>query len=286
MKTLDGKVMVVTGASRGLGRAIAEAAAREGAKVVLTARTASKLEEVVAGITAAGGEAVSVPCDVADLEAVRGVARLALERLGALDVWVNNAGTSATYGPMVDIDVAAFDRVIDTNIRGTYYGTVTALRHFAEVGRGKLINLYGRGDDRPVPMQAPYTASKAWVQSFTRSVAKEAEGKGYEVMAINPGLTDTDMLRRIDVVEGFEQKVTPLATVIQIWGHPPEVPAAKVVWMASGATDGKNGLEVRVLSRSKMLGGALGWLGRKVTGRLGEKPTLEVHPKPAATGKG
>lgn len=277
MGQLNGKVAVVTGASRGLGLAIVEAFAREGASVVLSARGKNALRENVDALIAKGYRAAGFPCDVGNLEQVRALGVFAEQTFGALDIWVNNAGVAGIYGPTVANPVHRFERVVQTNILGTYYGSITALDHFLPRRSGKLINLLGRGDDRPVPFQNAYASSKTWVRSFTLALAKENKDSGIGIYAFNPGLVDTDLLRKIDVVAGYEKRLTPFSTVIQMWANPPEVPAERALWLASSATDGKTGLEVNVLDRTSLLKG----IGRLIVSKITRRPmafngTLDV----------
>lgn len=254
MGMLSGKVAVITGASRGLGLAIAKAYAREGAAVVLASRTQQSVDEAVAQLQAAGARAGGLACDVGDLAQVEALADYALKRFGGLDIWVNNAALSAPYGPTALIPPATYEAAVRTNILGTYHGSRVALRHFVAAGRGKLINLLGKGSDGPTPLQNAYAPSKAWVASFTRALVKEYAGTGVGIFALQPGLMLTDLVMRPEVLAGYEQKMGPLATVLRLLGNPPEVPAEKALWLASPATDGKTGVEVHVLSK----GGAIG----------------------------
>jgi len=255
MKELEGKTAVITGSSRGLGFAIARAFAEQGAKVMLAARTQSTLMEAVDTLKMQGYTAVGQVCDASKLKDVQNLAQEAITAFGGFDIWVNNAGISAPYGPTLDFSPEYFEKVVGTNILGVYYGSYTAMKFFQSKGSGKLINLLGRGADGPVPFQTAYASSKAWVKNFTAALAKESAGSGVEVMAFNPGLVITDMLTQVDTVAGFEEKVLPLNTVIGLWGNPPEIPAKKVVWMASSATDGKNGLKVNFLNFGRMMAG-------------------------------
>jgi NAD(P)-dependent dehydrogenase (short-subunit alcohol dehydrogenase family) len=268
MGQLDGKVAVVTGASRGLGLAITETFAREGASVVLSARSENALRDNVTALNAKGYRAAGFPCDVGNLEQVRALAAFARQTFGSLDIWVNNAGIASIYGPTIANPVGRFEQVIQTNILGTYYGSITALDYFLPQRSGKLINLLGRGDDRPVPFQNAYASSKAWVRSFTLALAKENKDNGVGIYAFNPGLVDTDLLRKIDAIKGYEKGLRPFSTIIQMWANPPEVPAERALWLASAATDGKTGLSVSVLDRATLLKG----VGRLIASKLTRRP--------------
>ncbi len=268
MGLLDGKAAVITGASRGLGLAIAEAYAREGASVVLSARSENALRENVAALTAKGYRAAGFPCDVGNLAQVCALGEFAEQTFGKIDIWVNNAGVSGVFGPTSAVSVDRFEQVVQTNILGTYYGSITALDYFLPQRSGKLINLLGRGDDRPVPFQSAYGSSKTWVRSFTLALAKENKDNGIGVYAFNPGLVDTDMLRKIDSIAGYEKGLARFGTIIQMWANPPEVPAERALWLASSATDGKTGLEVKVLGRATVFKG----IGRLIASKITRRP--------------
>lgn len=274
---LEGKTAVITGGSRGLGLAIAEAYAREGARVVLAARGQASLDAALERLRAAGYAASGFACDAGDLEQVRALAQHTLATYGALDIWVNNAGVAGPYGPTADVPVELYERVVRTNILGTYYGSIVALDQFLAQGHGKLINLLGRGDDRPVKFQNAYAPSKAWVMSFTKALAQEYKGSGVGIFAFNPGLVDTELLRQSEVVEGYEKKLNPLRTVIRLWANPPNVPAERALWLASPATDGRTGLVVNVLGLPQIIAGLLRDLGRRIRRSTPPDTTLEIR---------
>lgn len=277
MKLLENKVAVITGSTRGLGLAIAQAYAAEGAAVVLAGRSQTTVDAAVAGLVASGARAAGRACEVSDLQQVQALADLALSTFGALDIWVNNAGLSAPYGPTADIPAAYFKQVVETNILGVYNGSRVAVQAMRPRGRGKLINMLGRGDNKPVKFQNAYSASKIWVRSFTLALAQENAGTGLDVMAFNPGLVDTDMLRQVDAVRGFEEKVRPLETVMRLWANPPAVPAQKAVWLASAATDGRTGLVVSLLSPPRLWAGILRDLARRALRRPAADTHITVH---------
>ena len=256
MGVLEGKVAVITGSSRGLGLAIAQAYAREGAAVVLASRSSAALAEAAEALELQGARASWQVTDVGDLEQVKALADHAVKMFGKIDIWVNNAGYGGVYGPTATIDPQDFERVMRTNIFGEYYGSWVALQHFLAQGTsGKLINLLGRGDTTPVAFQNAYASSKAWVRNFTLALAKEYKKTGIGIYAFQPGLVETDLLRKVSVVQGYEKKLKIFSTIIRIWANPPSVPAEKAVWLASAATDGKTGLEVRVLTPGKQIAG-------------------------------
>ncbi len=265
MGVLDGKVAVITGGSRGLGLAIAQAYAREGAAVVLASRSSTALAEAAEALERQGARASWQVTDVGELEQVKALADHAIEMFGKIDIWVNNAGYGGVYGPTATIDPQDFERVMRTNIFGAYNGSWVALQRFLAQGTGgKLINLLGRGDTTPVAFQNAYASSKAWVRNFTLALAKEYKKTKIGIYAFQPGLVETDLLRRVSVVQGYEKKLKIFSTIIRIWANPPSVPAEKAVWLASASTDGKTGLRVHVLTPGKQIAGLLRELRRLV----------------------
>lgn len=277
MGILDGKVAVITGSSRGLGWAIAVAYAREGALVVLSGRDQAALDMRVQTLTSGGFKASGFACDVQHLEQVQALGRHARDTFGRIDIWVNNAGLPGVAGPTALVPVERYERTTRTNILGTYYGSITALDYFLPQRSGKLINLLGRGDDgRPVPFDNAYAPSKIWVRSFTLGLAKENKDSGVGIFAYSPGLVDTELLRKVEVVAGYEGQIKALGTVIQFWANPPDVPAQRAVWLASAATDGKTGLKVDILNRVKIVTGILRFLVRKALRRPMIDPSFSV----------
>jgi len=185
MGVLEGKVAVITGSTRGLGLAIAQAYAREGAAVMLAGRSEGDLAQAVEDLRRQGAKASGQPTDVSDLAQVRALAEAAVQTFGRIDVWVNNAGLGGVYGPTLAIEPEQFEKVLRTNILGEYYGSLVALQHFrAQESGGKLINLLGRGDDGPVAYQNAYASSKIWVRSFTLALAKENAAQ--KILAFTP----------------------------------------------------------------------------------------------------
>ncbi|MBI81875.1 MAG: hypothetical protein CMJ81_01640 [Planctomycetaceae bacterium] len=189
---LTGQTAVVTGAGRGIGRAISLALAECGAHILLAARTRLELEETASQIAATGGSTDVQTTDVADEAQVEQLLKRT-DELGRLDILVNNAGIGL-FGPAVDFATTDFDRILQINLRGTFLCSRAALKRMIPAGCGMIINIASVVGFKGYPQQAAYTASKHGVMGLTKSFAAEAQEHGIRVSAILPGGVDTEMI--------------------------------------------------------------------------------------------
>lgn len=280
MGTLDGKIAVITGSTRGIGLAIAEAYAREGAAVVISSRTQAAVDATVQRLQEAGYRAAGLACDVSQPEQVSALAHLAVQTFGKVDIWFNNAGLETAYGPTMSYSAEDFTKVVQTNILGVYHGSRTALQLFLPQRSGKLINMVGKGYKGPAPYQNAYGASKAWVLSFTKALAQEYADSGVDILNFSPGMVITDMLTQFDVVQGHEHRLKAFPAVLRILGRTPDYPARKAVWAASSATDGKTGLLVNSFSYLVGLQGLFKELTRLIARRPSDLPEIHMRSVP------
>jgi 3-oxoacyl-[acyl-carrier protein] reductase len=186
MSELSEKVVAITGASRGLGAALARAFDREGAKLMLCARTAPALEQVARSCR----HATAVHCDVTQVEEMRAFVRAAVERHGRLDVMINNAGV-ATYGPFLETNERDFDEMLATNVKGAYFGSQAALAVMKEQRRGLIVNISSIAGVRHLLNESAYCASKWAVQGFTGVLQLEAAPWNVRVTSIVAGGINT-----------------------------------------------------------------------------------------------
>jgi short-subunit dehydrogenase len=220
------RTFVVTGASSGFGRGVAERLGKGGANVVLAARRADVLAEVAATVRANGGEALVVPTDVSDPAAIEALSRAAVARFGRIDVWINNAGVGA-IGRFQDIPVADHARVIDVNLKGTIYGSHAALRQFRTQGFGTLVNIASVEGKIAVPYHASYAASKHAIVGLGVALNQELRFAGtprIKVATVLPWAADTPYFTHTANYSGGTPRMV-------LFDDPNRV-ADAIVWMA------------------------------------------------------
>jgi NAD(P)-dependent dehydrogenase (short-subunit alcohol dehydrogenase family) len=189
---LTGKLAVVTGATRGIGRAIAFQLGHAGASVVVSSRKPDAVNETVNALTAEGISAKGFPANVGRLDDARALIEFAAKELGAIDILVNNAAVSPLYGPLTSMTEAAFDKIMDVNVKAPLELAVRALPHMTARGGGSIVNLSSVDGIRPDHDLAVYSASKAALISLTKAMALEWGTHNVRANAICPGLIKTD----------------------------------------------------------------------------------------------
>jgi 3-oxoacyl-[acyl-carrier protein] reductase len=192
MATLAGKVAIVTGASRGIGRAIAERLGRDGANVVVTyAGNQDKALEVVSAIQTNGSKAITLQIDMRKIEDVRSLFRKTLDHFGKLDILVNNASGKNVYKPTAEMTESEYNSMFDIT-RGVYFALQEAAHHIADGGR--IVSISTGGTSMSIPTAGAYAGSKAAIEQFSMALAKELGVRGITVNTVAPGVTETDGL--------------------------------------------------------------------------------------------
>ncbi|EPY01041.1 SDR family oxidoreductase [Magnetospirillum fulvum] len=188
---LTGKVALITGASRGIGAAIARTLAASGAHVIVSSRKTEECETVAAAIRDSGGSAEALACHIGEMEQIESAFERISARHGRLHILVNNAATNPYFGPLIDTDLAAFQKTVDVNIRGYFFMSARGMKLIAASGGGSIVNVASVNGVRPAAGQGLYSMTKAAVISLTQACAQEGGPLGVRVNALLPGLTDT-----------------------------------------------------------------------------------------------
>jgi NAD(P)-dependent dehydrogenase (short-subunit alcohol dehydrogenase family) len=229
---LEGKVAIVTGASRGIGQAIAEAMAREGARVVLASRKQDALDAVAEGIRASGGTALPLACHTGKEDQVADLVRKAADAFGQVDVLVNNAATNPYFGPMMDIDWGAWDKTFEVNLKGYFAATRAVVRHLQGRGApGSIVNVASVVGMMGAPFQGVYAMTKAAVISMTKTLAVELGGAGIRINGIAPGLIETRFSQALTTNDAIKAHVLDRCAIKRV-GQPEEI-AGAAVFLAS-----------------------------------------------------
>jgi NAD(P)-dependent dehydrogenase (short-subunit alcohol dehydrogenase family) len=231
---LTGQKAFITGASRGIGRVIAVALAAAGADVALAARSEEGLARTASEVTALGRAALVIPLDVTDQEAVAAAVADAIDRLGHLDIVVNNAGGSNFMVPFLDMRHSGWEKVMRLNLDSAMYVCQVVGTHLTSRGQGSVINIASVAGLTAAPFLAPYGAAKAGLVSLTRTLATEWAASGVRVNALCPGWTASDLNRNLwDTPDGGKAIIAgvPMAR----WAQPEEM-AGPAVFLASDAS--------------------------------------------------
>ena len=243
---LRGKTALVTGASRGIGAATAQLLAAHGAHVIVSSRKLAACEEVAAAIRAGGGAATALAAHIGEAESIDALFRELEAGARVPQILVNNAAANPYFGPMLDMDLGAFDKTVAVNIRGYFHTSMCAARLMRKNGGGAIVNVASVNGRRAAAGQGVYSLTKAAILSMTEGCAKELAVHGIRVNAVLPGLTDTKfagaLTQNPDILKAFLRSV-PLGRIAQPDEIAPMIlflcsPAASYVTGASFAVDG------------------------------------------------
>ena len=229
MSDVTGKTVLITGASRGIGEATARLFAREGANVVLTARSEAVIDEIALDI---GENAMSIACDVSKYGDMRDAVEHAIGRFGRLDILIGNAGVIEPVAMLAESDPEAWGDAIDINLKGVYHGMRAAMPHMLKQGHGTIITISSGAAHNALEGWSHYCASKAGAAMMTKAAHVEGAAKGLRVMGLSPGTVATQMQREIKA-----SGVNPVSEMNWEDHIPAEWPARTLLWMCSAAAD-------------------------------------------------
>lgn len=206
MNDLKNKTALITGAGKGIGRAIAIALAQEGVNVILLARTQSDIDEVAKEVKALGVKSFALTADVADINSVNNAVEKALIEFKSIDILINNAGIAA-FGNFLELEPAAWERIIQVNLMGTYYVTRAVLPNMIERQTGDIINISSTAGLNGNALTSAYSASKFAVLGLTDSLMQEVRKHNIRVTALTPSTVATDMAKELKLTDGNPDKV-------------------------------------------------------------------------------
>lgn len=230
MPELSGKAAIVTGASRGIGAAAARELAKQGASVVLAARSRGQIEAVADEIVAAGGKALAMPCDVASFADVAALVERCLQAFGQLDILVNNAGVIEPIARLGDSDPVAWSAAFDINLKGVYHGLRAAIPVMQRQGSGVIVNISSGAATRPLEGWSHYCASKAAALSLTMCADAEYREQGIHVVGLSPGTVATEMQVAIKA-----SGINPVSQIDPSVHIPPEWAGRAIAWLCTDA---------------------------------------------------
>ncbi len=241
---LDGKIALVSGASRGIGEAIARLLAQQGAHVIVSSRKIEGCQQVAHAIIADGGKATAIACHIGEMEQIANVFARIRDEFGRLDILVNNAATNPQFCNVLDTDLGAFQKTVDVNIRGYFFMSVEAGKLMREHGTGSIINVASINGVSPGEYQGIYSMTKAAVINMTKVFAKECAQFGIRCNALLPGLTDTKFA---SALVGNEKILnTALLQIPLKRVAAPSEMAGAVLYLASNASSYTTGVALNV----------------------------------------
>ncbi|MDF0595581.1 SDR family oxidoreductase [Psychromarinibacter halotolerans] len=232
----NGKTVLITGASRGIGAAAGRAFAAAGAKVALLARSETEIGALADDI---GSAAIAIPCDVSRYEDIESAVKTTVDTFGSLDVLINNAGVIDPIAHIATSDPEGWSRAIDVNLKGVYYGMRAAMPVMLAAGGGSILTVSSGAAHHPVEAWSHYCASKAGAAMLTRSADAEYRGRGIRAIGLSPGTVATQMQREIK-----SSGINPVSQLDWSAHIPPEWPATALMWMATADADDWLGEEI------------------------------------------
>jgi len=246
--SLNGKVAIVSGGGRGIGKAIAQGFAKAGARVAITSRKVNDLDATAAEIKAFGGEAFPVPAHLGKMEEINRMVGAVMDKFGRIDILVNNAGTAPALASVLDSEERLWEAVINLNMKGLYFTSQAVARIMKKQGGGKIINIASVDGFKPEPGVSIYSISKAGVRMVTKAFAMELAPFNIQVNTIAPGPIDTKMLNshwvNLPPEEAKKQKALMAEmTAMGRIGEPEEI-AGAAVYLASAASSYTTGAEI------------------------------------------
>ncbi|MDX2127958.1 MAG: SDR family oxidoreductase [Chloroherpetonaceae bacterium] len=257
---VEGKKIVITGASRGIGRAIVEELALNGAELMFTSRNQKNADRTAEEIKKKHTKNINsaklhaAVCDVKDYTSVQALMAEAIHKMGGIDVWINNAGVSEPFNKIIDQSPQEWYEPIEVNLKGSFHSCKAVIPFFLKQGHGKIINMAGSGannEKRNTACLSGYACSKAAIRRLTDTLAEEYQGRNIEFMLLNPGMVRTEILGTAHPTPELAKRLDRFLTVQDIFAQHPSVAAKAALKLCSDWSNGKNGHYETVFSKWK-----------------------------------
>ena len=266
---LKEEVVVVTGSTRGIGRAIAEACAQEGARVVICSRDEAAVKLATGELSQQGFEVSGLAVDVSTVSDLEKLLQHAIETWGRVDVWINNAGLSGGYRPLDEMSPEEITNVVDVNLTAVLQACRIVIPHFLQGGGGILINISGKGGrGDATPFMATYAATKAAVSSLTKSLAQEYKDYPVSIHSVVPGMVATDLLKDAKTSQKLAAMSESLPYVLKAMGVPAEEVGRFVAEIAAQEPGKVTGKNYSVLRGFRLIRGIVLLMWYRATGKI------------------
>jgi len=246
---LENKVIVITGSTRGIGRAIAEECGKEGSKIVISSRNEEAVKETCKLLKEKGYNAEGIVADVSKEDDIKKLFEFTIDKYGAIDVWINNAGLSGGYRFLYDLSETEIKDIVNVNITGILLSCKVIIPYFIEKKKGIILNISGKGGrGEASPYLTTYSATKSAVTNLTKSLAKEYKSNPITICSLIPGMVETDFYKDMKVSPGLEKQIKRLPFILKAFGVPKEKVGKKVVKIVSQKPGKGNGKQYSCVS--------------------------------------
>lgn len=242
--SLKGKVAVITGASRGIGKAIATGFAEQGATLVIASRKQESLDAVAEELSKLGTKVTPIACHTGNMEQIKALFQKVDEIHGKVDILVNNAATNPFFGDILSVDEGIWDKTNEVNLKGYFFMSLEAAKRMVKQGKGVIINIASIAAHSPPPWQAVYGITKAGVVAMTKAFAKELAGRGVRVNCICPGLTETKFSKVLIETKGIYEAALQMIPMKR-HAQPSEMVGA-AIYLASDASSFTTGAVLNI----------------------------------------
>jgi NAD(P)-dependent dehydrogenase (short-subunit alcohol dehydrogenase family) len=267
---LENKVIVITGSTRGIGRAVAEACAREGGNIVVSSRSDKAVKEAVTSLVKEGFTATGIVADVSRESDIKNLVDHAIKTFGKIDVWINNAGLSGGYRMLYDVGEDEICDIVNANLTGTLQACRLVIPYFME-NKGIIINMSGKGGRGDAsPYMTVYAATKAAVTSLTKSLAKEYKRFPVSIHCVFPGMVETDFYKDLKVSSNLAHTIKDISVALKVFGVPINEVAEALVDICAQEPGKKTGNLYSIAGKTKMMKAVLTMIWYRMTGKLSQ----------------